>query len=212
MAILNNCQLLPIHRGENRSCRGCSWGKQQAKELCESKLSSRVTPKVIKVSAICFGRSVRNLFSTKKEASIQVEYCLMALCKTPGCQGFHDALGYATYTRCKPHPHGNGAVVCARVGYLPPWEYYQQIWGWGCAHEPLINSHDEITVLILEVPPPPESHNWFDIQSSDANIKQWRDALPGSWPGRLLMPLAGAQHFKKKKTIPVLVPWYQHFG
>lgn len=27
------------------------------------------------------------------------------------------------------------------------------------AHEPLINSHDEITVLILEVPPPPESPN-----------------------------------------------------
>lgn len=45
------------------------------------------------------------------------------------------------------------------AGYLPPWEYYQNNWGWGCAesgwgcaHEPLINSHDEIIMLILEVP------------------------------------------------------------
>lgn len=52
-------------------------------------------------------------------------------------------------------------LLCGGVGYLPPWEYYQnkQRLG-GCvqnlaegAHEPLINAHDEITMLILEVPP-----------------------------------------------------------
>ena len=46
------------------------------------------------------------------------------------------------------------------------------------AHEPLINAHDEITMLILEPPPPPESCNWFHIQISDANIKHRRDAVP----------------------------------
>ncbi len=44
------------------------------------------------------------------------------------------------------------------VGYLPPWEYYQTTEVGGVqnlaegAHEPLINSCDEITGLILEAP------------------------------------------------------------
>lgn len=50
-------------------------------------------------------------------------------------------------------------LLWAWAGYLSPWDYYQNNWGWGGvqnlaqgAHEPLINSDDEITMLILEVP------------------------------------------------------------
>lgn len=46
------------------------------------------------------------------------------------------------------------------------------------AHEPLINSDDEITMLILEVP----LQNllaYLIIQSGDANIR--RGVLPGFW-------------------------------
>lgn len=55
-------------------------------------------------------------------------------------------------------------LLCGGVGYLPRWEYYQnkQRLGGVCvqnlaegAQEPLINAHDEITMLILDVPPPP---------------------------------------------------------
>lgn len=71
------------------------------------------------------------------------------------------------------------------AGYLSPWDYYQNNWGWGGvqnlaqgAHEPLINSDDEITMLILEVP----LQNllaYLIIQSGDANIR--RGVLPGFW-------------------------------
>lgn len=99
-------------------------------------------------------------------------------------KGFHDALGYSEYTRFKPHSHGNDAAVCMSwlslsLGLLP-----KQLRLGGVqnlaqgAHEPLINSDDEITMLILEVP----LQNllaYLIIQSGDANIR--RGVLPGFW-------------------------------
>lgn len=94
-----------------------------------------------------------------------------------GCQGFHYVVGFSTYYmhKTQPKPQRNNASVWRlayillgnitktnEVGVLP--DSAQS------AHEPLINSHDEIVMHTPRVPPLVFC-NWFDIHHACADIK-----------------------------------------
>lgn len=82
-----------------------------------------------------------------------------------------------------------GMMPLRRVGYLPPWEYYQNNKGWGCAESGWGSTwaFNQLTWWDYNAyfrGPLPELSNWFKIQSRDANITHQQGAVPSSWPRR----------------------------
>lgn len=76
--------------------------------------------------------------------------------------------------------------LSAGVGYLPPWEYYQKNWGWGCAESGwgYTWAFNQLTWWDYNTyfsGAPPEFRNWFYVQSSDAHIKH-RARCPARFP------------------------------
>lgn len=190
--------MLPIHRGENRSYRGCSWEKTSSRE----NLKFLVLFRRWKKSAICLERKVRNVSMwRKKEFKLHPAncLCLKRLATTDSSMVARVSMMLLAILNIQVANHipMGMMLLCAGVGYLPPWEYYQNNWGWGCAESGwgCTWTFNQLTWWDYNAyfrGPPPESCNWFDIQSSDANIKHRQDALPDFWPLplRLLLHLS----------------------
>lgn len=139
MTILHNASCCP-HRGENRSCRGCSWGNRNQQSY---EMNSRVIPKVIKFPAICLEQSVRTHEDRNKDSSWILPFFFsffflnhQAVTHSSGCQGF--PWFSWLYWVFKRHRVSLWECCCCYcwvegLAIVPPWEYYQNNGGWGCA-------------------------------------------------------------------------------
>lgn len=91
------------------------------------------TPQVIKISPICLWRTVRNLFLLKEEIANCL--CLKHLATADSLIAVARVsmmlLAIMDIQDVNHIPMGM-MLLCAGVGYLSSWEYYQNSWGWGC--------------------------------------------------------------------------------
>ena len=105
---------------------------------------------MIKVSAICSGRILRNLFvccccffffsfTRRREHAFKLNLanclCLQHLAMTDNSVVARVSVRLLAIQDIQDAQHSPVGMVllCGRVGYLPPWEYHQNNRGWGCA-------------------------------------------------------------------------------